>query len=890
MNIKYLLSYSWQDEDIVETIQNDWQTTPIEVLRSVSTSDSPSLKAIKLFLKRAKECDCIIVIISHSYLTSANALVELSHFITDTELTKKIIPLIAFGTASDKIDYDQYIFYWQSIFDHEDNKIKSKASIDFAINNDFNKLYANYDKHNLIKQHIHDIIYYIKNSNLIQWPDVRTNNYNSVFNYANYEEDVAYSEGVKIYQINDHEEREISLKRLLSKYPKSKALLRIEASLAYEEGKFRKARILLEDLLSKHPNFAEAYYDLAYLLHYNFNEYAGAIEFYKQAIHFSPKLHNAHFDLARLFHEHLTEYSSANLHYQEALALEPDNPVYNYHQAQLMNDHLHDYDGAKRHYEQVLKFLPDDVAALCKLAALLNDRFYDYKGARNYYEQVLSISPKNLIALQNLSILLTKVFQDYTTAQKYYNEILTITPDNEEAQSNLKILIRKMQEQTSIPASYFLSLHLVNVRSFANAIPINFTNNGRPSQWTIILGSNGVGKTTVLKSLAVMTPVEDSYRVDDKNDSTHIPIYASKWRPKWSPNRNQSRERAHISVTAQKGFKLKDNNDTSGNFTHNVSVSIAGMSYDSFKDDEIGLICYGYGAGRSIGTSALSDEQEPSDTCLSLFDDKANLMNPEEWFLQLDYRAKSENNNKSIWFQQLEAVKKVLKQVLPDITDIRVSPVGQPGQPKQGLELLGPYGWIRLSEMSLGYQILAVWLTDFASRLFVRYPFSDNPLAEPAIVLVDEIDLHLHPEWQRKLIGYLTDIFPNTQFIVTAHSPLVVQAASDAGANIVLLEREGDEVIVRNDLPSIEGWRLDQIVASDLFGQQTARSIITESWMQRRIDLASRESLSEEEKDELNTLNAKIHEQPLGTTEKERKQDDILRELARRLGKSDLLK
>lgn len=60
-----------------------------------------------------------------------------------------------------------------------------------------------------------------------------------------------------------------------------------------------------------------------------------------------------------------------------------------------------------------------------------------------------------------------------------------------------------------------------------------------------------------------------------------------------------------------------------------------------------------------------------------------------------------------------------------------------------------------------------------------------NRLADPAVVLVDEIDLHLHPIWQRRLIGFLSERFPNTQFIVTAHSPLIVQAASDP------LERPG---------------------------------------------------------------------------------------------------
>src|SRR5207247_4303505 len=70
--------------------------------------------------------------------------------------------------------------------------------------------------------------------------------------------------------------------------------------------------------------------------------------------------------------------------------------------------------------------------------------------------------------------------------------------------------------------------------------------------------------------------------------------------------------------------------------------------------------------------------------------------------------------------------------------------------------------------------------SDLASRLVERYPDSPDPLAEPAVVLVDEIDLHLHPQWQRKLMGFLSARFPSTQFIATAHSPLVVQAAAGA--------------------------------------------------------------------------------------------------------------
>ncbi len=87
----------------------------------------------------------------------------------------------------------------------------------------------------------------------------------------------------------------------------------------------------------------------------------------------------------------------------------------------------------------------------------------------------------------------------------------------------------------------------------------------------------------------------------------------------------------------------------------------------------------------------------------------------------------------------------------------------------------------------------------------------ENPLAEPAIVLVDEIDLHLHPEWQRKIIQFLTAQFPNTQFIASSHSPLIVQSADNI--NLVLLEKQGDHVTIRQpNLTTYQGWTIEEIL------------------------------------------------------------------------------
>ncbi|MFN8511351.1 MAG: hypothetical protein U0841_01890 [Chloroflexia bacterium] len=54
-----------------------------------------------------------------------------------------------------------------------------------------------------------------------------------------------------------------------------------------------------------------------------------------------------------------------------------------------------------------------------------------------------------------------------------------------------------------------------------------------------------------------------------------------------------------------------------------------------------------------------------------------------------------------------------------------------------------PYGRVRLHNLSLGYRSFIAWILDFVSRMFERYPTSANPLAEPAVVLIDEIDLHI---------------------------------------------------------------------------------------------------------------------------------------------------
>ncbi|OAV68745.1 putative ATP-binding protein involved in virulence [Bacteroidales bacterium Barb6XT] len=85
-------------------------------------------------------------------------------------------------------------------------------------------------------------------------------------------------------------------------------------------------------------------------------------------------------------------------------------------------------------------------------------------------------------------------------------------------------------------------------------------------------------------------------------------------------------------------------------------------------------------------------------------------------------------------------------------------------------------------------------------------------MKEPAVLLVDEIDLHLHPQWQRTIIKHLSDIFTQTQFIVTTHSPFIIQSMEKV--NLYTLKRESDHTNVHHwGCRSYIGWRIEEILS-----------------------------------------------------------------------------
>jgi predicted ATP-binding protein involved in virulence len=82
---------------------------------------------------------------------------------------------------------------------------------------------------------------------------------------------------------------------------------------------------------------------------------------------------------------------------------------------------------------------------------------------------------------------------------------------------------------------------------------------------------------------------------------------------------------------------------------------------------------------------------------------------------------------------------------------------------------------LEISQMSAGEKHIFAMIGDIAMKLIEANPNKENPLKDgTGVVLIDEIDLHLHPKWQRKVVTKLRDIFPNVQFVITTHSPALL--------------------------------------------------------------------------------------------------------------------
>lgn len=131
---------------------------------------------------------------------------------------------------------------------------------------------------------------------------------------------------------------------------------------------------------------------------------------------------------------------------------------------------------------------------------------------------------------------------------------------------------------------------------------------------------------------------------------------------------------------------------------------------------------------------------------------------------------------------QLEAVRSALEKFLPEYHDFRIK--------RQPLRMVVTKGdqELRIDLLSVGETCFIALIGDIARRLSIANPRKKNPLEGEGVILIDEIDLHLHPAWQRRAVTNLTKVFPNVQFVVTTHSPQILSEVAPESIRLLYQE------------------------------------------------------------------------------------------------------
>ncbi len=223
----------------------------------------------------------------------------------------------------------------------------------------------------------------------------------------------------------------------------------------------------------------------------------------------------------------------------------------------------------------------------------------------------------------------------------------------------------------------------------------------------------------------------------------------------------------------------------------------------------------------------------------TLFRDDASLLESMEWLRELRLMIADGNPHAQKLLEETFAL--LNDGLLPDRTVkvVRYDAEGLWVRATDGAEL--PVG-----DLSDGYRAVIALVLDIVRALFKSNGLIVAPrvgharITNPGVVLIDEVDAHLHVSWQQRIGMWLKEHFPNVQFLVTSHSPFVCQAADPRG--LIILPRPGTDEVAR--VADEETWQkavngaVDEALLSELFGLEHTWSDASEK---KRAEMATLE-------------------------------------------------
>lgn len=386
---------------------------------------------------------------------------------------------------------------------------------------------------------------------------------------------------------------------------------------------------------------------------------------------------------------------------------------------------------------------------------------------------------------------------------------------------------------------------LKNVRCF-QSVDLEFDLSDDDPPWTVLIGDNAAGKTTLLRSIAIGLCDQSSAAGLLKESDTGYIRRGEKQAEitiEFAPSNRRSRRRPKIRTEI---------NQVPGR----SALERLSQETDPPRRFPWGeVFACGYGAGR--GTSGTGDIAGYSviNAVYNMFNYSEGLQNPE---LTIRRLASESTGHPSRQGQVL--------RVLAQIMNLEGVSLARGVGAVPGVRVKASWAAdMPLRDLADGYKSTFLWVSDFLGWALDAQPEVRNLADIAGVVLVDELEQHLHPQWQREVVRLLRTAFPKVQFITSTHSPLIARAVGKPerykSDQLYHLSFTDDEAPAVQAQPAdmVHGYTIDQILASQLFEWLIDEDPETARLLRRASELLlAGESRSPAEEEEYETLRQRL--------------------------------
>ncbi|HBO3287866.1 AAA family ATPase [Pseudomonas aeruginosa] len=409
-------------------------------------------------------------------------------------------------------------------------------------------------------------------------------------------------------------------------------------------------------------------------------------------------------------------------------------------------------------------------------------------------------------------------------------------------------------------------LSLENIKCFERE-SIKFTNKGKHYKWITFLSENGCGKSTILQSLGLLLAGPEGVinllprptgwlRDEAKAGRISIRIHQGNSDPGDFGEKKVRKSYGYsYHVSGSTPIQIRGRTFTEPGIHENSDRTLTWLRQNALTSKGQGWFAAGYGAFRRLTRShqlivPTLEPQARYTNFLSQFQEDESLSVFEKWMIYLDYRIAKSDDPQDHRLKSLGIA--AVDSLLPD--GVKFDSINT-----EGRILYNVNGEIVPTiSLSDGYRSILAFAGDLIWRLILAFPESVNPAHEEGVVLIDELDIHLHPIWQRDIALKLRTAFPNIQFFVSTHSPLVAAGAGHDALTIKLKNsNEGTSAEIISD---IHKFPVDKVLMTEAFGLVSAYSPQTNEKMEFYNYLYNKENPTTEEKKQLALLQPQVKE------------------------------